>query len=201
MKFKRQFEKIITYVFFAMLAITGLWDYFKRDGEKIWRILLIYATIFLLYYVYKKTFLKKYNISYTLILIFIFISMYLANIWNFYGLEYYDKFLHFTSGILTGFFGIIFYIEVFNYDKKEKSKYKIITIFTFIFVVAVAGAWEVWEFSTDQLFGLTAQNNDLHDTMWDIICASIGGVIPCYFAALYEKGKKVKMIENLINVK
>jgi len=43
-------------------------------------------------------------------------------------------------------------------------------VFPFIFAVAVAA---IWEFTTDSLFNLTAQN-DLKDTMWDIILGSFG---------------------------
>ena len=46
-------------------------------------------------------------------------------------------------------------------------------VFSLLFAIACAGVWEIWEFSTDQIFGFTAQNNSLHDTMWDIICGTV----------------------------
>ena len=41
-----------------------------------------------------------------------------------------------------------------------------------LFSIAAAGVWEIWEFSTDMLFGFHSQNNSLIDTMMDIICGS-----------------------------
>lgn len=192
-------DKIVTYIFFVLLAITGVWDWMARNGEKLWRIGLIYITIIIAYIIFQKTFLKKYKDTYLIVLTFVFMSMYLANVWDFYAIEYYDKFLHFTSGILIGFLGIIFYIEIFDYHNNKKTRYSAVTIFTFIFAVAVAGLWEIWEFTTDQLFNLTAQNNDLHDTMWDIICGTTGGSITCVLVYLCEKGKKIKFVKNIIS--
>ena len=67
-----------------------------------------------------------------------------------------------------------------------------------MFSIASAGVWEMWEFSTDQLFGFASQNNSLNDTMWDIICGSIMGIIANIPIYLYIRGMKIKFIENLI---
>ena len=64
---------------------------------------------------------------------------------------------------------------------REKRKlFFTILIFVVIFATAVAGVWEIWEFTTDSLFGLVAQNDNLHDTMWDIICGTIVGIITMF---------------------
>ena len=50
MKKRLGYHLVCTYVFYVLLAVTFVWDYFYRDGEKLWRIGLIYITIFVQYY-------------------------------------------------------------------------------------------------------------------------------------------------------
>lgn len=71
--------------------------------------------------------------------------------------------------------------------------------FPFLFSVACAGIWELWEFATDSIFGLTAQNGSLNDTMWDIICGTIGGMISCTFIYIHIKFKNIKFIQAIMN--
>ena len=193
------YDKAITYGFYILLALTLVYDVIVRDGEKVWRIGLIYVTIFVARFLFTKTFMKKSKVAYIVALIFIFISMYLANVWNFYGVPYYDKFLHLTSGVLLAFYGLILYIYLCGNKENKTMRPITIVIFPFIFAIAAAGIWEVWEFTTDQIFGLTAQMNDLHDTMWGIICGTIGGGFSCMLMYLHAKGKKVKVVEAIIS--
>lgn len=132
------------------------------------------------------------------IYIFVFLSMNLGKSLNFYGVPYWDKFLHLTSGLLLAFIGMLI---LWSLNAKGKELHPAVIIaFVLIFSIASAGVWEIWEFTTDSLFGLTAQNNSLNDTMWDIICGTIGGSIVCIFLYLYYyKGKKFKIIKNTID--
>lgn len=194
-------DNIITTLFYILLGITAMWDYIIRGGEKTARIVLIYVTIFLVRYIYKKTFLKRYDFLYGVTLFFIFISMYLANVFNFYAFKNYDKFLHLLSGIILAIVGLIIYMYLSNYSLNNGMKKATVIIFPMIFAIACAGVWEIWEFTTDQIFGLTAQCNDLHDTMWDIICGTVGGAISCFFIGLYLKGMNIKIIKGIIEAK
>ena len=56
MKKRLGYHLVCTYVFYVLLAVTFVWDYFYRDGEKLWRIGLIYITIFAARFLFSKTF-------------------------------------------------------------------------------------------------------------------------------------------------
>ncbi|MDU1078084.1 MAG: hypothetical protein E7A11_13285 [Clostridium sp.] len=199
MKKRLGYHLLCTYIFYVLLAVTFVWDYFYRDGEKLWRIGLIYVTIFAARVLFSKTFLRKSKGVYVVTLVFIFFAMYLANVMNFYAFEAYDKILHFASGILLAFYGLIYCVYLCG-DQSNKSINPIILVaFPFLFSVACAGLWELWEFATDSIFGLTAQNGSLNDTMWDIICGTIGGIISCTFIYLHIKIKNIKFIQTIIN--
>ena len=183
----------------VILIITAIYDFMFRGGEKLFRIGLMAITLWIMYGVYKKTFLRKTRISFYLIYSFIFGAMYLGNVFDFYLIiPMYDKILHLLSCLILGMIGYILFVHVSNGATEGSFKRYMPILFSIIFSIAGAAVWEIWEFSTDQLFGFASQNNSLHDTMWDIICGSLMGVIaniPIYL--YYIKSKKIKFIENL----
>ena len=125
--------------------------------------------------------------------------MYLGNVFDFYIIiPMYDKILHLLSGLIIGLIGYILFLHVSNGNIDNSFKRYMPMLFSVIFSIAGAAVWEIWEFSTDQLLGFASQNNSLHDTMWDIICGTIMGIVanvPIYL--YYIKGKKIKFIENI----
>lgn len=192
---------IVNLITMVILVITAIYDFMFRGGEKLFRIGLMAITLWIMYFVYKKTFLRKARISFYLIYFFIIGAMYLGNVFDFYIIiPMYDKILHLLSGLIIGLIGYILFLHVSNSSVENSFKRYMPMLFSIMFSIAAAAIWEVWEFSTDQLFGFTSQNNSLKDTMWDIICGTVMGIftnIPIY---LYHiKSKKIKFIENINN--
>lgn len=199
MRFVKDKALIINIITMVILIITAVCNFIFYDGSKLFRIGLMAVALWLMYFVYKKTFLRKSRISFYLIFSFIVGSMYLGNVFNFYEIiPMYDKILHLLSGIIVGMIGFILFLHITDGKGMSTCKRYAPVLFSIIFSIAGAAVWEIWEFSTDQLFGFASQNNSLHDTMWDIICGSLMGVIaniPIYL--YYIKGKKIKFIENI----
>ena len=127
-------------------------------------------------------------------LIFILFAQLLGSILHFYGIIYwYDSFMHYISGILTSFLAIILLVLFNKYDEKDKT-------FNIIFIISitlmVAGLWEIFEFTTDNLLGGDAQRvleTGVTDTMKDIICALLGSVL-FSLSYLYECIKKKNLV-------
>lgn len=197
----KSIDKLITSLFYVVLFITAIWDYFFRGGEKLGRIGLIMITILGLLYIFRKTFLKDYLYLYYVALFFVFIAMYLANVFDFYSFQYYDKFLHLLSGVILSVIGFTLYIYLSNNSLENGMKKESAIIFSLIFSIACAGLWEIWEFATDQIFGLTAQINGLQDTMWDMICGTIGSIITCSFIHFSLKNKSIEKITGILGYK
>ena len=195
---KLTYDKIVTYLFLIIIAITTVWDIVCRDGVKLPRIALILVTLLIFDFIFKRSFLRKSKMKYVAIIIFIFFSMYLANVLNFYAYEGYDKLLHLASGLLIGVIGFAIYTYLFGSKKNTDIKPYAMVIFTIMFAIACAGAWEIWEFTTDSLFGLTAQNG-LEDTMYDIICGTVGAIIVTVPIYRYSKGSKNKILDKLMD--
>lgn len=165
-------EKKITYGLYIFLFLNVIYDFIFSNGDKLYRISLVFLSVIILQLAFKVTLLKNYKKLYIPILIFIFFATYLARVLNFYRFNSYDKFLHFFSGILIGYIGLVIYDSFFYEKENIRGRF----IFAIIFGIALAGVWEIWEFSCDSLFSMNLQKS-VEDTMLDIICGSIGGIL------------------------
>lgn len=191
-------EFLVVALFTVLLIITSIYDFFVNDGEKLFRIGLNLITIILVYILFIKGFLRGIRLIYYINITFVFLSMYLASVCNFYSIPNYDKFLHLISGAIIAIIGYILFIYLTNDTSRKEMNYLTPLIFVVLFATAVAGIWEIWEFTTDSLFGLSAQNNNLHDTMWDIICGTVVGIITAIPIYINTKGRNVKLISKII---
>ncbi|MCF0147745.1 MAG: hypothetical protein HUJ77_05025 [Clostridium sp.] len=192
-------ELMVAIIFTVVLIITAIYDFLARDGEKLFRIGLTFITVALVYLSFIKTFLKGAKTIYYINIFFVFLSMYLASVWNFYSITNYDKFLHLLSGAIIAIIGYILFIYITNDISRKEMNPLTPAIFVILFATAAAGVWEIWEFTTDSLFGLSAQNNSLNDTMWDIICGTAVGIITAIPIYIHSKGTNIKIINKIIN--
>ncbi len=125
-------------------------------------------------------------------IVFLFSSQYLGSILGWYGNGWWDTFLHLLSGSLLAFAGIAIYERLVQ---REATK-KISPLFVFLFILsfAVFGGvlWEVYEFSSDELFDMTLQGGGNKDTMVDLLADSIGGLIIACWVGVRTKIKLKK---------
>jgi len=203
MQNKRVFTKhkkydIVTIIFVILLILTLGYNYFFGSEEKIYRICLTLGTILITRFIFSKIFLKESKFSYYCILAFIFSFMYVGNILNIYTvISFYDKILHLVSGVVIGLIGFIIFVY-FNKENIQNIKVCFAIVFIMSFSIALAGVWEIWEFTTDLLFGFNSQNNSLVDTMLDIICGTIGGIISLIPPILYLKNKNNNFVQLML---
>ena len=178
MTIKENKPLLVNLIYMAVLIITFVYKYAIKDYDELFRIGLAAVTAWIVYFVCKITFLKKSEICFYVILAFTFSSIYLGNVWDLYRIiPIYDKLLHLLSGVIIAIIGFVLFLYLNNGNIKGDFNTYFVVIFSIIFSIAAAGIWEIWEFSTDMLFGFHSQNNSLIDTMMDIICGSIMGII------------------------
>lgn len=126
------------------------------------------------------------------ILIFIYLTLYLGEVQKFYHLFWWwDILLHGFSAISIGLVGFVVILSLQS-ENKVRAKPFLICLFAFAFAVAVGALWEIFEFSMDQTFGFTMQDNSLVDTMSDLIIDSVGALMGAGFGYIYLKNKKSK---------
>ena len=200
MTIKENKPLLVNLIYMAVLIITFIYKYAIKDYDELFRIGLAAVTAWIVYFVCKITFLKKSEICFYVILAFTFSAIYLGNVWDLYRIiPIYDKLLHLLSGVIIAIIGFVLFLYLNNGNIKGDFNTYFAVIFSIIFSIAAAGLCEIWEFSTDMIFGFHSQNNSLIDTMMDIICGSIMGIIANIPIYLYIKGKNISFIEKIID--
>ncbi len=104
----------------------------------------------------------------------------------------WDRFVHYFSGIVLGAIGYTGMSYLLKWRKMPQDEV-LLLLAAFVFAGMCAGAWEIGEFSADQLFGMEVQHGNT-DTMGDIICGFLGGGTFCLGRGWY--GKKGRGLER-----
>ncbi len=141
-----------------------------------------------------------------LAILFVFASLFLGEIRNYYELIWWwDAGLHASSGLL---FGIVGFLLVYVLNENERIdinlRPRFIALFAFTFAMAVGALWEVFEFAMDQAFGLQMQKarlgdpSGLTDTMLDLSFDAAGALLISMFGWWYMIHDERSFIENWI---
>jgi hypothetical protein len=119
--------------------------------------------------------IKKRKLFFSIKVTYLFmmlIASLLGSVINLYEIiPIYDNIVHFISGILISWCAY----DIFNHYNKNYNKiFRIMFIISFSF--AIAGIWEIYEYTYDSIFHTQFQLG-LDDTMKDIIAATAGCII------------------------
>ncbi len=108
-------------------------------------------------------------------LIFTVFAAPMGSVINLYQLvPFYDRAVHYLSGILLAEGGMIIVEYIFKkcYVPTHKT---LILLFSFLFSCACAGFWEIYEFCADTFLGADCQGDNTN-TMGDIVSGVLGAV-------------------------
>jgi hypothetical protein len=142
-----------------------------------------------------------------LVIIFVFASLFLGEIQDFYlKFWWWDKVLHISSGLLLGIFGFLL-VYVLNENSRIHVYLNIrfVALFAFLFAVATGTIWEIFEFGMDRFFGTNMQKmipgdplSGLTDTMWDLIVDTLGAAAMSLLGWWYMKRPECYFLEAWI---
>jgi len=123
----------------------------------------------------------------TAVVVFIFATLFLGEIKDFYGrFWWWDVILHTGSAFAFGLFGFILIFMLFEGDRFAAPPIAI-AFLTFCVAMAIGGIWEIFEFLMDQSLGMNMQKSGLVDTMWDLIVDAIGALFAAVTGFLHLK--------------
>ncbi len=134
-------------------------------------------------------------------IVFIYMALFLGEFQSYYSLYWWwDVVLHTSSGFLLGIAGFVL-VYVLNEQKKINVLLhpKFMSLFSFVFAVALGAIWEIVEFTFDQTLGLQMQHNSLVDTMWDLIVDSLGALVISIIGYFYMKKKGFLLFDRLVH--
>lgn len=183
---------------FVLAAVCFVYFLIKGIAPKMWQAVLIAGVLILIRILIKMTKTTMFAALRFCVLLFIFVTMFLANEFGFYSvIPYLDKVEHLFSGVILCFVGLLIYEKASDLEKSPvNSSAKVAIWLSLFFSVAMAGVWEIYEFTTDHWFGLNSQNGSLMDTMTDIICGTIGAVLTSIYLVIQAKRRKMPVIDE-----
>ncbi len=120
-----------------------------------------------------------------LAILFVFATLFLGEVRDYYErFWWWDLVLHATAGLLLGLLGFMI-VYILNEDRHVDLHMRpsFLALFAFSFSQGIGALWEIFEFTMDQLFGMTMQKpmlgdpSGLTDTMWDLIVNAFGAAI------------------------
>lgn len=133
-------------------------------------------------------------------ILFIYASLFLGEINNFYKIFWWwDIILHTSSALAFACIGFIILYILFETRKIQTSPIWVV-IFSFCFSVSIGVIWEIFEFTVDQTLGFNMQKSGLVDTMWDLISNCFGAFIASLAGYGYLKGNKKSYLNKLIDI-
>ncbi|MGB4984609.1 MAG: hypothetical protein WBO70_02405 [Erysipelotrichaceae bacterium] len=190
---KKQFIQrlLVVLIFEAMVVISGFiygvhFNSLKPGILIYWVDFFVGIAIFPLVALLTYKLPKKY---FVMVIYFCFVSVFLGMILNYYmKFWWWDIFLHANSGVFIAYFGYYFYDVMCNKFNQSINRF-MAHIFVLLFVFALAGLWEIYEFTVDSFFGLNSQLGSLSDTMSDMIYGSIGGIIVIVYYMVRDRIK------------
>ncbi|NOU86723.1 hypothetical protein GC102_13190 [Paenibacillus sp. LMG 31460] len=195
-KHKDKWNDLFELAMYVTAAVCFVYFWMKGSQAKMLQAILIVAVLLIIRIVVKFTKTTMFAALRFSVLLFIFITMFLANEFGFYSvIPYLDKIEHIFSGLILCFVGLLIYMKASKGEKTAAPNAKVAVWFCLFFSIAMAGVWEIYEFTTDGLFGLHSQFGSLVDTMTDIICGTIGAVVTCIYLAFKAKRRKMPLID------
>ena len=199
-KLPYNYEKIFESIFFILISISIVINIVYKNTEGTFSSILTLVTIIIPRYILKKSSIKVSSYLYLFVLLFIFLSMFLGKILGFYyTFPRWDKMLHILSGFILVLIGFVMFFILSKKDMTGKIPSIVIVLFALFFSVAMAGVWEIFEFTTDSIFGFTSQNESLLDTMGDIISGTVGAIIASILGYLHLKGRSNRLFTQIID--
>jgi uncharacterized membrane protein YjdF len=160
---------------YAISGFSAVYYIVQGVYAKSFQAVLIISVLLLIRWLVKWTKSELFPALRFSILFFITMAMLFANLFGMYAIiPYLDKVEHLLSGVILCFVGLLVLRKMIRSQGMADFPSPIGIWFALFFSLAMAGCWEIFEFTADRLFGLFCQNGSLFDTMVDIICGTVG---------------------------
>lgn len=133
------------------------------------------------------------------VVLFVGGTLFLGEVFDFYERYWWwDVAMHGGSAIAFGLTGFLLIFMMFQGDRYVAPPFAV-SVFAFCFAVTIGVAWEVFEFSMDQLLGLNMQKSGLVDTMGDLIVDAVGAGVGAAAGYFYLHGVERGGLTGLID--
>lgn len=204
MLIKQKWDKVILELCIIVYIVTSLigfyFNYINNDLTVFFMGFVALITPLLLPFIFYLFKLKATKTIYIINIIFMYFASLIGSCFNGYDLPFFDKILHFSSGIFASLLAVILFY-IIKKEKKivEHQEYKIFILFVFNTNLAIAMLWELFEYMMLILFNNDCINHyktGVHDSMTDMLCALVAGIIIIFMIKRsYQQKKKYFLLQ------
>ena len=190
----------------SILATIGAIIYYVVVGDPNKRILVSCGIVvmFILPYILERIFKTKFgNLTLLIYTLFVVLSGFVGATLNVtYKISWFNKVCHVLFGYLGCLLGLMLLVKT---DSHKNLKPFMILLICVMASISLHALWEVWEFSSDNIFGTTAQGFKVNgiapyvtDTMTDILANLTGALVFAIQYFVFYKFKKGKFIPAIV---
>lgn len=205
MKKNRSFVHYLLMFSILIYAVTWLYafwtNYQAADYQALGMGAVALLTPWLVVLLFKITHLKASDEIYLLNVIFVYFASLVGSCLGGYGLPFFDKVLHFSSGIFATLLAMMLFSWI-KHTKKTNNPADTIIFYLFINTtnLAVAVLWEFYEYSMLIFFNNDCINHyttGVHDSITDMLCAFAAGLLLTISVVRYFRHQKSNFFISL----
>jgi hypothetical protein len=199
-------ERYMLFVFMLLSGLAAVYNFYDRQWEIFLSSILTLILFMLPSFFTKHTKIRIPAALQIVILLFIFASMYLGEIHNYYyRYGWWDSMLHGNSAIVLAYIG---FLLVYTLNRNKRMHVRLspffMALFSFCFALAIGSLWEIFEFAVDVIRGANMQKArglelingvfdtrlGVIDTMRDLIMDAAGAFIVSMIGYLHITNRK-----------
>ena len=133
--------------------------------------------------------------------VFTYFASLIGSSFHWYSLTGFDKVLHFSSGwMFTTVAVILFFFIRKSNTFPEKKDFTLFLVFINAVNIAIGEIWEFYEYAMLIFFDNDCINHytqGVHDTITDVMCATVGGILLTLLIVRYYKSGKSNFFTNV----
>lgn len=168
-KLYKENDKVSVFVYILLrllIIICMIREVMHGNFENVMLCILSLILFILPFFIEKKFKIELPNILEITIFIFIFSAEILGEINNFYGtFPYWDTILHTLNGFLCASIGFSLIYLLNENSKSVRLSPIFVALVSFSFSMTVGVAWEIFEYSMDNIFNLDMQKDEYIDNI------------------------------------
>lgn len=200
-RFLKSFLRVLIWFYIVSFLVTFYFNYTAGDMNAIAMGLLALLTPWIIPIFFKLCKFKAVYEIYICNICFVYFASLIGSSFHGYSIFGFDKVVHFFSGVLLTILSMIIFMIIKKVGHiKNKEDYVLFIVFINAMNLAIAVFWEFFEY-----FMLIFFNNDcinhytqgVHDSMTDMLCAFVGGILVSIMVMQAYKHKKENFITNL----
>lgn len=202
---RSQCLKSVLYVLIAVYLITLIYGFYcnfqKQDYNALGMLAVACITPLIIPAVFKILHFQPVYEIYICNIVFVYFASLIGSGFHGYSLPGFDKVLHFSSGLLLSIVSILIFMMIKKVSHiTNQADYHLFLLFINTANLAIAACWEFYEYAMLIFFNNDCINHytqGVHDTITDMLCAFVGGLIITALVAHAYRHQKSNFITDL----